>query len=189
MGLYGGMILLPLFAQNVQGLTPMQSGMILLPGALVMAALSPITGILYDKMGAKILSFTGLLILTFGTYMFSLIDLETSMMYLAVMQVIRSFGLGLAMMPLQTDALNDLPLELMSHGSAMYNTVRQIAGSIGTALLVTVMSVSTSNFAASNVGVSIQEASLHGIKVAYVVVTVISLVAAFMCLMINKKVK
>lgn len=129
MGLYGGMILLPLYIQNVRGVSPMTSGMVLLPGAIIMAIMSPITGALYDRIGARYLSFTGLIILSIGTFMFTLIDMNTTVTYLAIMQGVRSFGLGLALMPIQTDALNDLPLELMSHGSAMYNTIRQIAGS------------------------------------------------------------
>ncbi|MBO0420579.1 DHA2 family efflux MFS transporter permease subunit [Vagococcus fluvialis] len=189
MGLYGGMILLPLYIQNVRGVSPMTSGMVLLPGAIIMAIMSPITGALYDRIGARYLSFTGLIILSIGTFMFTLIDMNTTVTYLAIMQGVRSFGLGLALMPIQTDALNDLPLELMSHGSAMYNTIRQIAGSLGTALLVTIMSISTSNFAAENVGISIEEATLHGIQIAYIVVTVISVVAAVMCLKLSKKAK
>ncbi|MGF2189529.1 DHA2 family efflux MFS transporter permease subunit [Vagococcus fluvialis] len=189
MGLYGGMILLPLYIQNVRGVSPMTSGMVLLPGAIIMAIMSPITGVLYDRIGARYLSFTGLIILSIGTFMFTLIDMNTTVTYLAIMQGVRSFGLGLALMPIQTDALNDLPLELMSHGSAMYNTIRQIAGSLGTALLVTIMSISTSNFAAENVGISIEEATLHGIQIAYIVVTAISVVAAVMCLKLSKKAK
>ncbi|MFW7371939.1 DHA2 family efflux MFS transporter permease subunit [Vagococcus fluvialis] len=189
MGLYGGMILLPLYIQNVRGVSPMTSGMVLLPGAIIMAIMSPITGALYDRIGARYLSFTGLIILSIGTFMFTLIDMNTTVTYLAIMQGVRSFGLGLALMPIQTDALNDLPLELMSHGSAMYNTIRQIAGSLGTALLVTIMSISTSNFAAENVGISIEEATLHGIQIAYIVVTAISVVAAIMCLKLSKKAK
>ncbi|MBO0442935.1 DHA2 family efflux MFS transporter permease subunit [Vagococcus fluvialis] len=189
MGLYGGMILLPLYIQNVRGVSPMTSGMVLLPGAIIMAIMSPITGALYDRIGARYLSFTGLIILSIGTFMFTLIDMNTTVIYLAIMQGFRSFGLGLALMPIQTDALNDLPLELMSHGSAMYNTIRQIAGSLGTALLVTIMSISTSNFAAENVGISIEEATLHGIQIAYIVVTAISIVAAVMCLKLSKKAK
>lgn len=187
MGLYGGMILLPLYIQNVRGVSPMASGMVLLPGAIIMAFMSPITGVLYDRVGARYLSFTGLIVLSIGTFMFTLIDMNTSVTYLATMQGIRSFGLGLALMPIQTDALNDLPLELMSHGSAMYNTIRQIAGSLGTALLVTIMSISTSNYATDNVSLSIEEATLHGIQVAYIVVTIISIVAAMMCLKLSKK--
>lgn len=189
MGLYGGMILLPLYIQNVRGVSPMTSGMVLLPGAIIMAIMSPITGALYDRIGARYLSFTGLIILSIGTFMFTLIDMNTTVIYLVIMQGVRSFGLGLALMPIQTDALNDLPLELMSHGSAMYNTIRQIAGSLGTALLVTIMSISTSNFAAENVGISIEEATLHGIQIAYIVVTAISVVAAVMCLKLSKKAK
>lgn len=189
MGLYGGMILLPLFLQTVQGVSPMISGLVLLPGALVTAVMSPITGILYDKLGAKYLSVIGLLILTVGTYMFTFITMETSLMYLTIMQVVRSFGLVLALMPLQTEALNALPLDLMAHGSAMYNTIRQIAGSLGTALLVLVMSLGTANFNDKNIGAAVNEATVHGIEVAYLGATIISLVAAVMCFMLTNEKK
>ena len=92
-------------------------------------------------------------------------------------------------MPLQTDALNDLPLEIMSHGSAMYNTIRQIAGSLGTAVLVTIMSISASGFMIDNPGVTLEEGNLHGIKVAYLAVTLITLVATGLTLMLNDKKK
>lgn len=185
MGLYGGMILLPIFLQNVQGVSPMTSGMVLLPGALITAFMSPITGALYDRVGAKYLSFFGLLILAAGTFLFSLINAGTSPLYLASMQAIRSFGLALALMPLQTEALNSLPLDIMSHGSAMYNTIRQIAGSLGTAVLVTVMSRGTASFALENVSASLETATIHGIKTAYIVATVITLVAAALCLLLT----
>lgn len=187
MGLYGGMILLPIFLQNVQGVTPMTSGMVLLPGALITAVMSPITGSLYDRLGAKYLSFVGLIILAFGTFMLAQISLETSLFYLIAMQGIRSLGLALALMPLQTEALNALPLDLMSHGSAMFNTIRQIAGSIGTAVLVTVMSISTTSFAEKNIDLGLQMATIHGIQVAYIGATIITLIAAGFCLMLSKK--
>ncbi|WP_314208694.1 DHA2 family efflux MFS transporter permease subunit [Vagococcus salmoninarum] len=189
MGLYGGMILLPIFLQNVQGVSPMTSGMVLLPGALITAFMSPITGALYDRMGAKYLSLGGLLILAVGTFCFSFVQPATSLAYLASMQGIRSFGLALALMPLQTEALNSLPLELISHGSAMYNTIRQIAGSIGTALLVTVMSVGTRNYLGANPTVSLDLATIHGIKIAYITAAVITLIAAGLCLLLTTQKK
>ncbi|MBP1039792.1 DHA2 family efflux MFS transporter permease subunit [Vagococcus sp. BWB3-3] len=185
MGLYGGMILLPIFLQNVQGVSPMTSGMVLLPGALITAFMSPITGALYDRMGAKYLSFFGLLLLSLGTFMFTFISSETSLLYLSTMQGVRSFGLALALMPLQTEALNALSLDVMAHGSAMYNTVRQIAGSIGTAVLVTVMSRGTVGFAQANPSATLQAATVHGIQVAYIGATVITFIAAGFCLLLN----
>lgn len=185
MGLYGGMILLPIFLQNVQGVSPMTSGMVLLPGALITAFMSPVTGALYDKMGAKYLSFGGLLLLASGTLMFAFISPTTSLLYLATMQGVRSFGLALALMPLQTEALNALSLDVMAHGSAMYNTIRQIAGSLGTALLVTVMSRGAVNFAQANPSATSQAATIHGIQVAYIGATIITFIAACFCLMLH----
>lgn len=69
------------------------------------------------------------------------------MTFIIIVQTIRSAGMAMVMMPLQTAALNSLPLKLASHGSAMFNTMRQVAGSIGTAALITVMSKSAASFA------------------------------------------
>ncbi len=192
MGLYGGMLLLPLFVQNVQGISPFKSGLIMLPGALVMASCSPIAGSLYDRFGAKYLSFIGIIILTFGTFLFSLITMNTSLIYIASVQTVRSLGLALVLMPLQTEALNSLPHSLISHGSAMYNTIRQIAGSIGTAALITIMTLAAKNYHTTSALPSAELAKvslIHGIKTAYIITTTLSVIAALLTLLFptNKK--
>ncbi|WP_138495594.1 DHA2 family efflux MFS transporter permease subunit [Paenibacillus pinistramenti] len=139
MVMFGGMLLLPLYLQNIRSFTPLQSGLLLLPGAILMGIMSPISGRIFDRIGARPLAIIGLLITAVTTYEFSKLTAETTYGSIMTLYTVRSFGMSLLMMSVQTEGLNQLPRHLGSHGTAMSNTVRQIAGSIGTALLVTIM--------------------------------------------------
>lgn len=144
--LIGAETLLPLFMQNVLGFSPLESGLMLLPGACVIGVMSPITGRLFDKYGAKWLALIGLGIVTVTTFMFTNISLQTSFAYLAIIYAIRMFGLSFTLMPVMTSALNQLPPKWYSHGSALANTMQQISASIGTAILVTLVGVGANNY-------------------------------------------
>ncbi|MBM6382594.1 DHA2 family efflux MFS transporter permease subunit [Paenibacillus sp. FSL K6-2862] len=139
MALFGGMLLLPIYLQNIRGFSPLQSGLLLLPGALLMGVMSPISGALFDRIGSRPLAIVGLLITAFSTYEFSKLTGETPYGHIMMLYTLRSFGMSMLMMSVQTEGLNQLPPHLTSHGTAMSNTIRQVAGSIGTALLITVM--------------------------------------------------
>jgi EmrB/QacA subfamily drug resistance transporter len=140
MAMFGAMILLPIYLQNIRGFTPLQSGLLLMPGALLMGVMSPISGALFDRIGARPLAVVGLIITTITTYEFSKLTSDTPYSHIMGMYTMRMFGMSLLMMSVQTAGLNQLPRRLGSHGTAMSNTMRQISGSIGTALLVTIMS-------------------------------------------------
>lgn len=144
--LIGAETLLPLFMQNVLDFTPLKSGLMLLPGAIVIGVMSPFTGRLFDKYGAKYLALTGMGIVTVTTFMFTKISLDTSFTYLTVIYAIRMFGLSFALMPVMTSALNQLPPKWYAHGSAMANTMQQISASIGTAILVTLVAMGAKSF-------------------------------------------
>jgi EmrB/QacA subfamily drug resistance transporter len=143
MSMLGAMLLLPIFLQNIRGFTPLQSGLLLLPGAILMGIMSPISGILFDRIGARPLAIVGLIITAYATFEFSHLSIDSTYGHIMWIYTLRMFGMSLLMMTVQTAGLNQLPLHLGSHGSAMSNTVRQIAGSIGTALLVTIMTSRT----------------------------------------------
>jgi len=145
MSMYSGMILLPIYLQNIRGFSPMDAGLLLLPGAILMGIMSPITGIIFDKIGARWLSVVGLLITVFTTYEFSQLTVDTTYTHLIVMYTLRMFGMSMLMMPIQTAGMNQLPQRLNAHGSAMSQTLRNVAGALGTAFLVTVMSNSASS--------------------------------------------
>jgi len=132
--------ILPMYIQNVRGGSAVSSGLLLLPGAIVMGLMSPVSGMIYDKIGAKKLSIIGFSMLSLGSIPFFLLTPSTSLIYLTVAYAVRMFGLSMTLMPLMTASLNILPSRLLAHGTAMSNTMRLIAGSIGTALLITIMS-------------------------------------------------
>mgnify|MGYP001756685772 FL=1 len=149
MSLYGGMILLPLYLQDLRGFSALDSGLLMLPGALVMGALGPIAGKLLDTIGIKPLAIFGIGIMTYATWELSKLNLETPYLHIMGIYVLRSFGMAFIMMPIMTAGMNALPARLISHGNAFVNTMRQLAGSIGTAILVTVMTTQQTNHVAA----------------------------------------
>lgn len=140
MAMFAGMILLPIYLQNIRGFTPLKSGLLLLPGAILMGIMSPITGWIFDKIGPKLLAVVGLAITTITTFQFAFLTDQTSYATLIILYSARMFGMSMIMMPIMTTGLNALPRRLNAHGTAMVNTLRQVAGSLGTAFLVSVMS-------------------------------------------------
>ncbi|MDQ0228979.1 DHA2 family efflux MFS transporter permease subunit [Metabacillus malikii] len=140
MAMFSGMLLLPIYVQTLRGISPFDAGLMLLPGALVMSLMSPITGRLFDKFGGRILAVIGLTITTVTTFQLSTLTLETTYNYLMILHAIRMLGISMVMMPVSTNGLNQLPPQFYPHGTAMNNTLNQVSGAIGTALLVTIMS-------------------------------------------------
>ncbi len=147
MAMMGGMILTPAYVQEVRGIEPFESGLMMLPGALVMAFMSPITGRLFDKFGPRILAITGLIITTISTYLLSKLEVDSTYFYIIFIYSIRMLGISLVMMPVMTNGLNSLPARLNPHGTASNNTIQQVAGSIGTAILVAIMNARTTSSA------------------------------------------
>ncbi|SFC84885.1 drug resistance transporter, EmrB/QacA subfamily [Bacillus sp. OV322] len=136
--MFTGLFLLPIYLQNLRGFTPVQSGVLMLPGALVMMVMSPISGILFDKVGPRPLGIVGLLVTILTTFEFTKITPDTAYTTLLGIYMIRSFGMSLLMMPIMTAGMNQLPRHLNSHGTAMTNTIRQVTGAIGTSLVTTI---------------------------------------------------
>ncbi|HDF4759617.1 TPA: DHA2 family efflux MFS transporter permease subunit [Staphylococcus aureus] len=143
MSLYGGMILLPIYLQNLRGFSALDSGLLLLPGSLIMGLLGPFAGKLLDTIGLKPLAIFGIAVMTYATWELTKLNMDTPYMTIMGIYVLRSFGMAFIMMPMVTAAINALPGRLASHGNAFLNTMRQLAGSIGTAILVTVMTTQT----------------------------------------------
>ncbi|HCW7917537.1 TPA: DHA2 family efflux MFS transporter permease subunit [Staphylococcus aureus] len=143
LSLYGGIILLPIYLQNLRGFSALDSGLLLLPGSLIMGLLGPFAGKLLDTIGLKPLAIFGIAVMTYATWELTKLNMDTPYMTIMGIYVLRSFGMAFIMMPMVTAAINALPGRLASHGNAFLNTMRQLAGSIGTAILVTVMTTQT----------------------------------------------
>ena len=139
MAMVGAEMVVPLYIQNIRGESAFHSGLMLLPGALIMGAMMPITGAIFDKHGAKRLAIVGMFILTAATAPFAFLTETTPVLYIVILYAIRMFGISMVMMPVTTSGMNALPNHLISHGTAVNNTFRQIASSIGTAILISVL--------------------------------------------------
>jgi EmrB/QacA subfamily drug resistance transporter len=138
--MFSGMLLLPIYVQTIRGISPLDAGLMLLPGAILMAVMSPINGKLFDKIGGRPLAITGLFITVVTSYYFSQLKMDTTYTHLIILYSLRMFGMSMVMMPVSTNGLNQLPTRYYPHGTAMNNTLQQVSGAIGTALLVTIMS-------------------------------------------------
>ena len=136
-------MVLPLYIQNLRGLSAFKSGLMLLPGALMIGIMSPITGRLFDRYGARKMAITGMTLLTLGTIPFLFLTDSSSFTMITVLYAIRMVGVALVMMNVTTSGMNSLPLNKISHGTAVNNTFRQVLSSIGTAILVSVLTTTT----------------------------------------------
>jgi EmrB/QacA subfamily drug resistance transporter len=176
----GGATVLPILMQNMLGFTAFESGLMLLPGALIMGFMNPITGRIFDKFGAKWLAVTGLLLISVTTFMFTNLTPQTTFMYLATVNAVRMLGVAMVMMPVTTAGLNQLPNRLIPHGTAMNNTMRQVSGAVGTALLVTVMTTA----AQPDRGM---EGLVHGVNVSFIVAGISAVVGLFLAFFVKDK--
>ncbi|ANY25610.1 MDR family MFS transporter [Gordonia terrae] len=172
--LFGALILLPLYLQNVMGKDVLTTGLVLLPGGLVMGLLAPFVGALFDKVGARPLVLPGTVAVSAGTWLLTTLDAGSSLGMVIAAHVILSAGIAFGLTPLMTSALGSLSPELYSHGSATVSTIQQVAGAAGTALFITLMSRGTQS--AIDDGVNPLQAGADGIHLAFVVAACLSLV-------------
>ena len=160
--LIGG-ILMPIYIQTLRGFSATISSLVMLPSAIVSAVMSPISGTLFDKFGARKLAIPGLILTIIGSIPLTMLGENTPLVYITVAYCIRLIGLSLVNMPINTWGLNSLENSIMSHGTAIGNTLRNVAGSLGTALLITIMSISIA--LAPNPGAI--DVQIDGINYAY----------------------
>jgi len=131
--LFSVVFLIPIYAQNLLGLSPMRTGILMLPMALATGFLMPVSGKIFDKYGAFGLGLLGLIILSGFTYYMRFLSLETDFGDLQTILALRATGIGLAMMPLTNAGMLTVSAHLVNSASATANLIRQIAGSIGVA--------------------------------------------------------
>ncbi|SDE70352.1 Putative multidrug resistance protein MdtD [Sporomusa acidovorans DSM 3132] len=137
--MYSITFLIPIYSQNIRGLTALQSGQVTMPSALAIALMMPVSGRLFDRFGAAPLCVAGFSIAGYYSYQLHTLTADTSFTDMQWILVKRAIGLGLAMMPVSTAGINTIPKQLAARASAINNVVRQIAGSFGIALITYVM--------------------------------------------------
>jgi len=173
--LFGTIILLPIYMQDVLDLEPITTGLVLLPGGLLMGLLALFVGRIFDKRGPRILLVPGAIIVSAALWGMTMLDATSPVWSVVVAHVVLSLGLALLFTPLFTAGLASLTPKLYSHGSAIVGTVQQVAGAAGTALFVAIMTVGVTAGVAA--GSPIEEATAAGIRSAFIVGAVISLLA------------
>jgi EmrB/QacA subfamily drug resistance transporter len=132
-GLFSVLFYIPLLLQMGIGLAPFPAGLVLLPQALVLAVLTPISGRLYERIGPRWLAIIGLLIVALSTYHMSHITLDASRTEIMWMLVFRAVGLGLCLIPIFTTGIASLPPAQVPQASAFNNLVRQTSSALGVA--------------------------------------------------------
>ncbi|AMW98566.1 DHA2 family efflux MFS transporter permease subunit [Rummeliibacillus stabekisii] len=197
MMMYADMVLLPIYLQNGRGFTAFHAGLLLLPGAIVNAFMSPVTGKMYDKFGAKPLFIIGLIFIIPSMWVVTDLTETTSFVFLMVRTIFLRVGLSFISMPLNTASLNSLPRTLVTHGTAANNTLRQISGAIGTAVVITIFTAQSTNHAETilketpdtTVKVLKTLASVLGTSDSYYFMTILAVIAFVLTLFVPSKSK
>lgn len=172
--LFGVLILLPLYLQNVLGLGTLPTGLMLLPGGLLMGLMAPIVGNLFDRFGARPLVLPGSIVASLALWGFATLSASTPVGLVVAVHCLLSLGLAFMFTPLMTSALGSLPRPLYPHGSAIVSTVQQLAGAAGTAVFVTLMTVGSASALADG-GTSTVDATASGIHSAFFTAACLSL--------------
>jgi DHA2 family multidrug resistance protein len=157
-GMFGSTFLLPLYLQNSLGYTALQSGAVFLPVGIIQGIMAPISGIFSDKHSPRIPIILGVGFLVFSLYLNSSMSFLTEHAYIMTSLYIRGFGMGLIFTPLSSFALTSIKNDKMAQASGIMNTIRQIGGSMGVALLTTVLTARV-NFHSQMYGGAIQASS------------------------------
>lgn len=193
--MYADMILLPIYLQASRGFTVLDTALLLLPGALVNALMSPVSGKLLDKFGIKPIIMVGLLFMIPSIWAVTHLTETTTYNYLMIRTIFLRIGISFLTMPLNTAGLNSLPSHLNAHGSAVTNTVRQLAGSIGTALIITIFTSRTSAHATGLLEANHQlrpsqvalESSILGTNDAYMFMFALGIITFIVSLFVRKE--
>ncbi len=176
-------VLMPIYVQNLLGYPATVSGLVIMPGAIIMGIMNPIAGKIFDRHGARVMGIVGMVLLCLTTLCFGFVRLDTNIVFLTVVFAIRMFSMALVNMPITTWGMNALDTHLMNHGTSINNTLRMVAGSLGTALVV---SVYTLVGAAAGPALGDMQASMYGFNVSFLVCTALVLVGLILTIVFVK---
>ncbi|WP_280421452.1 MDR family MFS transporter [Nocardia carnea] len=174
LAMLGSMMLLPLYLQNLRELSPLLTGLLVMPGGLAMGLLGPVIGRLFDRFGGRPLVIPGSIAITVALAGFTRVAIDTPYWQLLALHVLLMIGLAAAFTPVFTLALGALPEDLYSHGSSMLGTLQQVAAALGTALVVTVMATRAGTL--EDTGVDAVSAQLSGMQWAFAVSAALAVV-------------
>lgn len=171
--LFGAVILLPIYLQNVLGLDTLQTGLMMLPGSLLMGLLGPVVGRLYDRVGPTLLLVPGAAVTSAVMWALTLVGQDTPVEAILLGHIAMCIGLAFVFTPLFTASLSSVPMHLYSHGSAVLGSIQQVAGAAGVALFVALMSLQAAGLLAA--GQPQAAALTGGVRLAFLCGAVLSL--------------
>lgn len=181
----GSSILMPLYVQQTMGLPATISALVMLPGSLVITIVSPFAGKFYDKVGMRILFIAGSACLILSNLLMCFIDMETSVWMASCFNVIRSIAIACLMMPLVTWGASSVKTEMTSHATALLTSLRTIAGAMGSAVFVAILTMITNN--------SVQKygnkASIHGVNITFFAMAMTSVILLMIAIWGTRSVK
>ncbi|MEI7058651.1 MDR family MFS transporter [Nocardioides sp. CCNWLW239] len=181
LAMMGSMILLPLYLQTVRGLSPLYTGLLVMPGGLAMGLLGPTVGRIFDAYGGRVLVIPGSVGIVAALAGLSQISLTTPYWSILALHLVLMVSLAAAFTPVFTLGLGSLPPHLYSHGSSILGTLQQVAAAFGTALAVTVMSV-RSDQVIDEVGAV--AAQVSGLQAAFLVSAGLALIVVVMAVLL-----
>src|SRR5438034_3704380 len=146
MGLYGSLFLLPLFLQNLLGNPAETAGLALMPRSLAMAVVMPIGGLLYNRLGPRLLIAAGLLVSAFSFQELSHLTIVVGFWDVFVRQLWQGVGFSLIFVALSTAALGTIEKAKMTAAAGLYNVVRQVFGSVGIAVAATTLTTGIARY-------------------------------------------
>ena len=176
-------IIFPLYYQGVLKLSPFASGMSLVPGAVLLSLLNPVTGWLADRLGYKPTMLLGMIMIICGWVGATVLVSSQNLVVMIICAMVIEGGNAFVMMPAVTMGANSLPDELVSHGTAVITTIRQVFGSTGVAVATIVLTTAAKN--AQQRGLSSLSANLHGYHLVFIMMVVVAIVGLVMALLLR----
>jgi len=168
--LMGSAIIFPVYVQQIKGYSATISGLVVLPGSLAMAVISPFAGRIYDRVGMKLLFTVAPLILAISNFIIYFIDIHQSIWVIAIINIFRCIAFASLLMPLVTWAMKDIPKTKASDATALYNSIRFIGGAVGSALFISIMTK-----VANAVADTKENPRMFGINIVFLVMSILSL--------------
>lgn len=185
MAMLGAMILLPLYLQETRGLSELKTGLLVMPGGLIMGLLGPQVGKVYDRVGARVLIVPGSVGVLIGLVLLTQLSLTTPFAFVLTAHVLLMASLAAVFTPVFTISLGSLPPHLYSHGSSLLGALQQVGAAAGTAALVAVMSARAISLSADGVGAD--QAQVSGMTWAFMVAAAMAAVVIVIGLFIPNR--
>jgi DHA2 family lincomycin resistance protein-like MFS transporter len=185
MAMLGAMMLLPLYLQQVRGLTALETGLLVMPGGIAMGLLGPRVGRVFDRLGSRLLIIPGAIGIALAMGSLTLISTHTPFWQILAAHLLLMVSLAAVFTPAFTLGLGDVPPHLYSHASSLLGTLQQVAGAIGTAVVITIMTSQAGRLVAG--GMAPLEATVGGMRWGFVFGTAAALVVIGLVLLMPNR--